>query len=134
MAVQRTWGAQLIARLFGIPQDESLDAFLETAKRSDPHALHSVMSEVGRSSLPEGLDKVSVPVLAVVGEKDTLLAKRGAKYIQQAIPNARGFIVRGVGHQWNAQKCELFSRTVRLWIDSETVDECFVPIRESQTE
>ena len=123
---RRPWGARVVARMFGIPHDESMDAFVETALQTDPAALRAVSDEVNRRPLPHGLEAVRVPTLAVVGEKDTAPAKRAVLHLQQVMPNAVGYVVPGVGHQWNAEKRELFSRMVRSWVGSQRVDGPFI--------
>jgi len=125
---QRTWGARLVARIFGIPADESMDAFLETARRTDPRALRAVMDEVHSTPLPQGLDEVTTRVLAVVGEKDTAPARRAVSYLDKVIPGAEGNTVPEVGHQWNAENQDLFSDMVRAWIESGSVDERLLPV------
>jgi pimeloyl-ACP methyl ester carboxylesterase len=67
----RPWGARIVATIFGIPNDESRDAFLATAARTNPRALGAVMSEVNERPLPAALDQLTMPVLAVVGERDS---------------------------------------------------------------
>lgn len=119
---RRPWGARVVARMFGIPHDESMDAFLQTALLTDPAALRAVASEVNRRPLPDGLEAVRVPTLAVVGERDTSPAKRAVQHLQRVMPNAVGYLVPGVGHQWNAEKRKLFSGMVRSWIGSQRVD------------
>ncbi len=125
---QRVWGAQLIARLFGIPQDESMDAFLDTARRTDPRALHAVIDEVNREPLPKGLDEVTTPVLAVVGEKDSAIARHAVLYLDEISPDVAGYIVPEVGHQWNAEEQQLFSDMVRSWIESGSVADRLLPV------
>ena len=62
-----------------------------------------------------------MPVLAVVGEKDTAPARRAIPELMAAVPGSRGALVPGVGHQWNAEAPELFTEMVRQWVDDGTV-------------
>lgn len=55
------------------------------------------------------------PTLVAVGEKETFLAKRAARALSRAIPEAKGVSVPGVGHVWNFQVPDLFCETVRSW-------------------
>ena len=105
-----------------------MDAFLDTARRTDPRALHAVIDEVNHEPLPLGLDEVTTPVLAVVGEKDSAIARRAVLYLDEISPGTAGYTVPEVGHQWNAEKQQLFSDMVRLWIKSESVDDRLVPV------
>ena len=120
---RRDWGIRLVARILGIPQDESMEAFLDTAMRTDPRALRAVVAEANRAPMPGGLDKVAARVLAVVGERDTAPARRAVRYLHEVIPGAVGCVVPKVGHQWNAEKPKLFSDMVRAWIDLGAVDD-----------
>jgi pimeloyl-ACP methyl ester carboxylesterase len=124
----RAWGARFVAHIFGIPADESMDTFLDTARRTDPSALRAVMDEVNRAPLPQGLNEVTTRVLAVAGEKDTAPARRAVSYLHEVIPGATGCTVPEAGHQWNAEKQELFSEMVRSWIESGSVDSRLLPV------
>jgi len=120
---RRPWGARVVARLFGIPHDESMDAFMQTALQTDPASLRALTDEVSKMPLPQNLEMVTVPTLAVVGEKDTTPAKHAVPYLQEVMPNAVGCVAPGVGHQWNAENQELFSEMIRLWITSQAVND-----------
>jgi pimeloyl-ACP methyl ester carboxylesterase len=119
----RPWGARVVARLFGIPPDESMDAFMQTARQTDPASLRALTDEVSKMPLPQSLEKVTVPTLAVVGEKDTTPARRAVPHLQEVMPNAVGCVGQGVGHQWNAENQEMFSDMVRQWITAQTVND-----------
>jgi pimeloyl-ACP methyl ester carboxylesterase len=125
----RPWGARAIASMLGIPRDESMEAFMKTALQTDPISLRSLTKEVFKSPVPENLDKVTASTLAVVGEKDTVPAKRAVLYLQDVMPNAAGYSVPRVGHQWNAENRKLFSEMIRLWVDSRSVPEQLLHIR-----
>lgn len=118
----RPWGARIVARAFGIPDDESREAFMQTARRTDPRALRAIMVEVNEAPLPAELDRLAAPVLAVVGERDTKAARRTVPYLVEALPRVEGRRVKAVGHQWNAEDRSLFSDMIRSWIDEGTVD------------
>lgn len=42
-------------------------------------------------------------------------------------PNAVGYAVPGVGHQWNAERPELFTQMVRQWVESQAVVKGLIP-------
>jgi pimeloyl-ACP methyl ester carboxylesterase len=60
--------------------------------------------------------KVQVPVLVVVGQKETIVARHAAQHLIKEIEAAKGVMVPGVGHAWNSEAPDLFTRTVRAWI------------------
>ena len=116
-----SFGARLIGRAFGMPDDESMDAFVDTARSTDRAAIKAIVSEVSSRPIPDRLEAIPVRTLAVVGEKDTKLAKAAVPLLVDTIPGARGATVPGVGHQWNAEAPELFTAMVRAWVDEAEV-------------
>ncbi len=108
-------GARLIGRSFGLRDAEAIDAFVATAIATDRAAISAIGTEVASRPLPDGLEHVSVPTLAVVGENDTKPARRTVPLLAATMPNAKGAFVPDVGHQWNAERPTLFSDMVRLW-------------------
>lgn len=111
------FGSRIIGRMFGLPDAESMEAFVATAQATDRSAIRAISAEVASRPLPDGLERVETPTLAVVGEKDMKPAKRTVSLLATAMPNAIGARVPGVGHQWNAEAPTLFSDTVRTWVD-----------------
>ncbi len=124
----RPWGARLIANLFGIPRDESMDAFLLTAMQTDLKSLEMLTREVLQEPIPQAVDGIQAQTLVVTGKRDTKLAINGVLYLSDIMPNAAGYFVPNVGHQWNAEDQKLFSKMVRLWVDSRSVCEEFEPV------
>ena len=57
------------------------------------------------------------PTLVVVGERETWTARRAASQLIRRIEAARGFQVPKVGHVWNLEAPDLFTATVRAWIE-----------------
>ena len=111
----RRWGAAVVARVFRMPDEESRRAFLDSAARTDPTALRRIYSELDGGPIPD-LAAVHVPVLAVVGSKDSKPAQRFVEEVPAVLPHGTGRVVDGVGHQWNAEQPELFSELVQAWI------------------
>ena len=124
----RPLGARLVARALGIPKDESMEAFMDTARRTNPNAVRAVLDEVNSGAFPDGLQQVEVPTLAVAGTRDTSLARRAVPHLQTTMPNARGYMVPDVGHQWNAENPALFSEMIRAWVTSQAVPETLAAV------
>jgi pimeloyl-ACP methyl ester carboxylesterase len=118
-------GARLVAALFGIPDDESRAAFLDTAARTRPEALRAVMDEVASGALPAHPERIAVPTLLVVGERDSAPAIEAVPWLAARMPDAPGFVVPGVGHQWNAEAGPLFTEMVRSWVFASAVPVTF---------
>ncbi len=113
----RPRGAALVARGIGLNDDEAIELFVTTATQTHPDALATVTDEVERKPLPDGLAELRTPTLAVVGERDTKPAKRGAAHLNDVLPNGAAYTVSGVGHPWNAENPTLFTDMVRAWVD-----------------
>ncbi|MDH5784866.1 MAG: alpha/beta hydrolase [Chromatiales bacterium] len=120
------WGAGLLAWAFGMPDEESIEAFVTTASKTDCASLDRVMAELYSSAMPDNLAEISMPVLAVVGERDSTIAKRGVTHLQSRIPRMMARMVPGAGHQWNAEERDLFSQMVRDWVEHENVSDEFI--------
>lgn len=57
----------------------------------------------------------AIPLLVLVGEKETGVAKQAARQLGHDVSNAKMATVPGVGHVWNLQKPELFCEVARMW-------------------
>ncbi len=55
--------------------------------------------------------------LVAVGAKENSVAKGGARKFAACLKHSRMVIVPGVGHVWNLQAPDLFTDTVRNWIE-----------------
>lgn len=117
----RPWGAGVVARSLGLPDEESRRAFVESAGRSDTGSLRRIADEISAGALPD-LTGLQVPMLAVVGEKDAALTRRFVAELPTLAPSATGAVVPGVGHQWNAERPDLFSDLVRAWVSGRLSD------------
>ncbi len=102
----------LMLRQFHIPT-EYRDLVLEGVRACKPEANAHFSKELTKIELPH---KVQSPVLVVVGQKETIVAKHAAQQLIKEMEGARGVMVPGVGHAWNLEAPDLFTRTVRAWI------------------
>lgn len=123
----RPWGARLIGRMFGMPDDDSMTAFVQTAAQTNDAALKRIADEVSTAPLPANLGSAATPTLAVVGTKDTKPALRTPALLSESMPNASSYLVPDVGHQWNAEKPELFTNMVRAWIPERRIEQHLSP-------
>ncbi|MBA3872074.1 MAG: hypothetical protein H0X30_23250 [Anaerolineae bacterium] len=54
--------------------------------------------------------------LVVVGERETVVAKRDARKLSTQIKGARGVVAPNVGHVWNLEAPDLFNAMVRTFV------------------
>lgn len=98
---------------WGIPA-EYLPIFSEDLRHSTSEAFNRTLIEaLSQQQLPATL---AGPLLALVGEKETVPAKQAARKLASLYPQASGRLVPGVGHVWALQNPQLFADTVRAWV------------------
>ena len=124
----RPWGAGVVATAFGLPDDESRAAFLATAAQTPRATLAAVQSEIAGGALPRDPGAITPRSLLVVGERDLSLSRDAVPWLVDRMPNALGFEVPGVGHQWNAEDGQGFTALVRAWIDGTALPDTLRPL------
>jgi pimeloyl-ACP methyl ester carboxylesterase len=93
---------------------------------SNNHLVDALMA----LKLPE---RVPGPMLAVVGEKETIPAHYAARKLATAIQGATGAVVKRVGHVWNLQAPDLFADTVRAWLTDSPLPEQVGPMQRKES-
>ena len=66
--------------------------------------------------LPVDLARATAPTLVIAGERELGAIKRSARDLVAALPNARGVIARGLGHNWPVAAPDLAAATIRAWL------------------
>jgi len=116
--------ATLVRWQTGIPASVS-PLIEDDMKRVDPESLtRFLLATYGGIVTPTATRS---PVLVLVGEKETLVARSMARRLQREIPGARGATVRRLGHVWNLQNPDLFVDVVRAWVRNAPLPGPLVP-------
>jgi pimeloyl-ACP methyl ester carboxylesterase len=117
------WWIRLNMRSYGIP-DRFLAEMRETYKALTAEAFGNLIAENQRFRLPAGLERVAAPTLVVGGRKEYKIMHQSIKDVAAAIPGAKGCLVHhtqkmplSLEHNWNLSAAELFTRTVRAWLE-----------------
>lgn len=117
------WWMRLNMRSYGIP-DRFLPEMRETYRSLTAEAFGHLIAENQRFRLPAGLERVTAPTLAVGGRKEYKIMHQSIQDVAEAIPGAHGYLVHHTKrmplneeHNWNLSAPELFTRTVRAWIE-----------------
>ena len=123
------WWARLNMRSNGIP-DQYLPETLETYKSLTAEAFAHVIVENQKFRLPEGLEKVTAPVLVVGGRREYNVIRQSVRDVAAAIPGAKACLVTHTRkmsvaeeHNWSMTAPDLFTRTVRAWIGDQPLPE-----------
>jgi pimeloyl-ACP methyl ester carboxylesterase len=90
--------------------------FKESTLQIKADSLNRILHENLFFKVPSGLEKVNVPVLVMMGEKDYKVIKESARDLVKVIPNSSAYIVPKVGHVWNMESPELFNQVLRSWM------------------
>jgi pimeloyl-ACP methyl ester carboxylesterase len=117
----RRWFWHALARGYGLP-DDSVDLFVDTGLGIRRETALVLFDETVRGFTPEQLAAVTVPTLAVAGERDSAAIARGSlAAIRDHLPGALTATAPGMHHQWNIEDVVLFNRTLRTWLETATV-------------
>ncbi len=123
------WWIRLNMRSYGIPA-RFLPEMYETYKSLTADAFAHILVENQRFRLPAGLEHVTAPVLVVGGRKEYKIMHQSIRDVAAAIPGARGYLVHHTKwmslseeHNWNLTAPELFTHTVRAWIEGSPLPE-----------
>ncbi len=123
------WWARLNMRSNGIPE-QYLQETLETYKTLTAEAFGHIIVENQRFRLPAGLEHVTAPTLVMAGRKEYKVMQQSVRDVAAAIPGAQARLVHhnqklslSEEHNWNMAAPDLFTRTVRAWIEGQTLPE-----------
>jgi pimeloyl-ACP methyl ester carboxylesterase len=111
----------------GIPA-KYLPQFRENTQLLTRGTFARITRENMRFRLPCNLDKVTTPTLIMIGQKERGIMHKSANELVTAIPTAQGCVAPNVGHNWNFEAPELFSRTVRAWIEDKPLPSVLLPL------
>jgi pimeloyl-ACP methyl ester carboxylesterase len=104
------------ARALGLPP-EVQPAFTDAVRAMSPRTYRRITTEVAGYALPPSLRRVRTPTLVIAGGRESAAIRRAVDLVPATMPAATGRIVPGVGHGWNVAAPELFTATVRAWIE-----------------
>jgi len=114
-------------RTYNVPKN-LFDKFKESTLLVKPDSLERILTENMFFKLPTGLEKVEVPVLVMIGEKDYKIIKESANDLIKALPISQGYMAPKVGHAWNLEDPKLFNWVLRRWITNKAVTDALLPL------
>lgn len=84
----------------------------------DPSALRGGLAILAETDLRARLEEIAAPVLAVGGERDTLVPPAAVTAFAQALPRAEASVIAGAGHAPFISDRPQFIATVKPFIDA----------------
>ena len=107
--------AEYLLQPYRIPQIYR-SLLLADLRKVEPEAIGHFIQEMTKIQLPrEG----QVPTLIAVGQQEVFVIKHDAYEMRRALHCARGVLVPGVGHFWNLEAPDVFTKTLRAWVQDE---------------
>lgn len=100
-------------RQHGIPEQYSELVREDLQVSINPNFMRHYMTDLAAWELPE---KITNPLLVMVGEKEMKAAFTIARGYLRRFPDARGAVAPQVAHAWCLQQPDLFAQTVRAWV------------------
>lgn len=97
------------------------DKFKESTLVIKHDSLNRILKENIFFKLPDGLEKIEVPVLVMAGEKDYKIIKDSADDLLTSLKMSQGYIAPNVGHVWNLEDPNHFNWILRRWITNKTL-------------
>jgi pimeloyl-ACP methyl ester carboxylesterase len=99
------------------------EPYFEDTRQTDGTTLARILRLNMTFRLPDNLKNAGAPSLVIVGQQEYGLMKGSAGDVVKALPNAQGYIVKGVGHTFSIQKPELYASLIMDWIGDRPLPE-----------
>ncbi len=113
-------------RTYNMPKHH-FDKFKESTLHIKNDSLNRILKENMIFEMPDGLEKIEVPVLVMTGEKDYKIIKESAEDLLASLQISEGYIAPKVGHLWNLEDSNLFNWILRRWITNKSLKNISLP-------
>ncbi|MDQ2713589.1 MAG: alpha/beta hydrolase [Chloroflexota bacterium] len=108
--------AEFLLQPYHLPQEYRC-LLLSDLRIVGPQAIEHFLKELTKLRLPRNGGQV--PTLIVVGQKEAVVTRQAAHTMSRTLAGARGALVPSAGHFWNREVPDLFTQTVRAWLEDE---------------
>lgn len=106
----------LMARTLQLP-DEALPLYRRDSKRLSAATYRRVNDELFHFSLSQRLPPFPHRLLALAGDQEARLIRQGLPDFLRLLPNATAALVPHAHHGWNGEHPQLFTATIRTWVE-----------------
>lgn len=116
---------------FGFPDEDYRIHCAEDFRNLTADSLYRIYDALYQSlSLPEGLNGVRVPVLAIAGGKEPKPMRLSAGDIARTVPDSKAVLIGDAKHTYPWARSEEFNRVVKEWIeDKPLTGEWLTPVK-----
>lgn len=115
------------AKALRIP-DHQFHGYRLAARAMSSRAFLRIGNELMTFRADAALSKAMSPTLVLAGEREQNLIRKSVPEVVKALPDARGYLVPGVGHGWSGEHPELFARTVGAWFGGQSLPSELQPV------
>ncbi|MGI0028756.1 MAG: alpha/beta fold hydrolase [Nitrososphaera sp.] len=77
----------------------------------------ALLAMAGRTDTTEGLSKINVPTLILVGEHDAVTPPSAAKSMHERIPNSKLYLIDNAGHMSNLENPSVFNEHLTRFLE-----------------
>ncbi len=103
---------------YGAIDPELADVIRRREIENTPAAFLNDMKACDRFDILGRIDRITVPLLAVVGEEDTMTPPKYSLFMADKLPNARAVVIPGGGHMVFAEKPDQVNRAIEEFMGS----------------
>jgi pimeloyl-ACP methyl ester carboxylesterase len=132
---------RLNGHILHLASHERLAEFLLEAYDNIPHAERRLLLADLRIVKPEAIGRflqamtnwkllynAQTPILAAAGRLEAFVTQQAVYEMKRRIPCVQGALIPGASHFWNLEFPDLFTQTVRAWIEDEPLPNRVLPI------
>ncbi|MCE5215062.1 MAG: alpha/beta hydrolase [Methanobacterium sp.] len=114
-------------RSYGIPR-RFIKKFKESTNIIQPDSAERIIRENLLFKIPLDIENTNFKVLIMAGEKEYNVIKQSNRVLDDELPNAKAYLVPGVGHIWNLESSQLFNKILRCWINGNILPDSLIKI------
>lgn len=97
---------------------EIIDEIKRTILSNSPLGIcGALLAMAGRTDTTEGLSKINVPTLILVGEHDAVTPPSAAKSMHERIPNSKLYLIDNAGHMSNLENPSVFNEHLTRFLE-----------------
>ena len=131
------WGSplywKLTAKAYRIPPD-AVDLFVATGLGIDRGSVQRLVPQLydGVSAAElDGLRRLTAPILAIVGEKESRILRDALDEVTSRVPHAVARLAPGMHHIWDVEDPDLFHTTLAHWLATGEPSPALLPVAPS---
>jgi pimeloyl-ACP methyl ester carboxylesterase len=124
------WYWRTTARMYRLPPD-AIDLFVTTGLGIDRDSVRRMVPQL-YDGVPardlDGLRRLTAPILAIVGEKESRTFRDALDEVTSRVPHAVVRLAPGMHHVWDVEDPDLFHTTLAHWLATGEPSPALLPV------